>query len=337
MKKIISLSLVTLLFLFSFGGLCAFADDESQTETEAPQKMKYVVLGDSIAEGVGADFFGIISGYKNGFANKVVDKKGYELKNHAASATTSDDLLYAVKNNEGIQNDIKTADVISISIGGNDVMGDNLLSVAVNTLIDRPEKVDDIVGNLRFNHMVIIDRIRQLNPDAVIFVQNLYNPMGDPLKDTYQKVIKKVNVVFSEYLEKNPSAYYLLDLEAAFKGESDYIAWDLTHPSKKGHVKIAEMIILQLDTLEQQGKLKASGKNQFVEESSTVSGSDVSTTVSTTASTTASGGDTTGQAQSIPKTGDSDRANLLFLLLPAFFIAARAVTIKSKKQKASEA
>ncbi|MDR1629441.1 MAG: GDSL-type esterase/lipase family protein [Oscillospiraceae bacterium] len=334
-KKSIAVFLVALLFLFSFGGLIAFAADETTTETTTkapePPKMKYVVLGDSIAEGVGADPLGIITGYKNGFANKVVAKKDYELKNHAKSAKTSEDVLTDVKSNTDIRNDIKTASVISISIGGNDVMGDNLLSVAVQTLINKPDKVNEIVHDLRFNLLVIMTRIKELNPNAVIFVQTLYNPMSGSLKDMYQTVVDKVNPVFAEYLEKYPGAYYLLDLQKAFNGESKYIAFDMTHPSKEGHVKIAEMIVEQLDQLEKAGKLARSGKNQFdTDESTTTTASGGGNNTTTTTSS-----EQTTFPTSIPRTGD-DSARVLYLLIPMAFLGAAGCIAARKKPKTAK-
>ncbi|MDR1465327.1 MAG: GDSL-type esterase/lipase family protein [Oscillospiraceae bacterium] len=105
MKKIIAAILCTALLVLPFGLLAQAAE---------PAAGKFLVLGDSIAQGVGAIC------PDNAYASRVAREKGYELRNFGMGGDTSAALLRKVREDETIRQAVREADIVDISIGGND-------------------------------------------------------------------------------------------------------------------------------------------------------------------------------------------------------------------------
>ena len=79
------------------------------------EQKSYVALGDSITTGYG------LAEKEAGFARQVADSNGYTLTNLAKDGATSTDLLEVVKS-EANADTLKNADLITVTIGGNDLM-----------------------------------------------------------------------------------------------------------------------------------------------------------------------------------------------------------------------
>ena len=79
------------------------------------EQKSYVALGDSITTGYG------LAENETGFAKQVADSNGYTLTNLAQDGATSTDLLEVVKS-EANADTLKNADLITVTIGGNDLM-----------------------------------------------------------------------------------------------------------------------------------------------------------------------------------------------------------------------
>jgi len=79
------------------------------------EQKSYVALGDSITTGYG------LAENEAGFARQVADSNGYTLTNLAQNGATSTDLLEVVKS-EANADTLKNADLITVTIGGNDLM-----------------------------------------------------------------------------------------------------------------------------------------------------------------------------------------------------------------------
>ena len=79
------------------------------------EQKSYVALGDSITTGYG------LAKNETGFARQVADRNGYTLTNLAQDGATSSMLLTSLSNSE-VSSAIASADLITITIGGNDLM-----------------------------------------------------------------------------------------------------------------------------------------------------------------------------------------------------------------------
>lgn len=227
--------LCVLTLLLSLCAPAAFAAD-------AP--LQYVVLGDSIGYGAG-----VLNPDEACYGRIVADTNGYAYQNHAVSGNRTDHLLAHLDRAE-VTAAVKNADVISISIGGNDYLTDNVTGLVLDaTFRNDYSRMDRITAQLKLNFAAIIEKIRGLNPDAVILMQTLYNPGKGINKAPYQAAINRLNDLIRDYLAAHPGAFTIVDVAAAFGTDRTYIAQDSIHPSARGNERIAEVILQTLHKL----------------------------------------------------------------------------------------
>lgn len=171
----------------------------------------YLALGDSITTGYAPD-----GKVDRPFADQVAAAQGYELTNLAADGETSTSLLAELKEADGEElAAVNSADLITITIGGNDLMGalyaylaekwnndqghaeskmtaEEIQDMLINLDLADLENLRTLVGYLdgfalstqaktalndfTANLTAIIGAIKQVNPDAAILVANQYNP-----------------------------------------------------------------------------------------------------------------------------------------------------------------
>ena len=103
MKRFFAVLLALYLALSIFGAVCE----------EAPC---YLALGDSITTGYG------LTEDEKSFPEIVADKKGYALINRAVNGNAASGIIEQMKS-PAVITDIQKADVITITCGGNDLMG----------------------------------------------------------------------------------------------------------------------------------------------------------------------------------------------------------------------
>ena len=224
-----------LTLLLSLCAPAAFAAD-------AP--LQYVVLGDSIGYGAG-----VLNPDEACYGRIVVDTNGYAYQNHAVSGNRTDHLLAHLDHAE-VTAAVKNADIISISIGGNDYLTDNVTGLVLDaTFRNDYSRMDKITAQLKLNFAAIIEKIRAWNPDAVILMQTLYNPGKGINKAPYQAATNRLNDLIRDYLASHPGAFTIVDVAAAFGTDRRYIAQDSIHPSAQGNERIAEVILQTLHKL----------------------------------------------------------------------------------------
>lgn len=173
-------------------------------EIKAAEKKNYLALGDSISTGYGLS--------QNGFVNQIADKYGYNLTNSAADGETSKSLLDKL-NSGSLKSDIENADIITLTVGGNDLMNalydflaekynasaqkdydgekikeiltndeDSEYSAVITTAILNindflsSNYMTDAISNFENNLNDIISYIETNNPDAWVIITTQYNP-----------------------------------------------------------------------------------------------------------------------------------------------------------------
>lgn len=234
MKKAVSLVLALLMAL----SVCVFT-------SSAEEPLNYVAVGDSIAFGAG-----VYNSTEACYAKIVADTNGYNYKNDSVSGFKSAQLLEYLKTNDETIEDISNADILTLSIGGNDFIQEKLPVLIVKALAFNDYSMfDDITDVFKVNFEKIIARIKEINPDCTILVQNIYNPRYDYAREVYAYGLGLVNDVFSGYLAENPGAYQIIDVCSAFDGRQDLIANDEVHPSADGNIVIATLILNKLAEL----------------------------------------------------------------------------------------
>ena len=228
-KKLVSL----LLALALLCGLAAAAAAEESTAK------KFVLLGDSIPAGEGA------SDPSKAHARLLADEYGYDVSNFAVGGHRADDLLAVLAENSKARAALGEADIISVSIGGNDLLATNVISMVLRMLVNKnTAAVDATIAAFREKFARIIAEIKALNGAATLIIQTLYNTMEGvpPVEGAYGTALEKLNGVYAGYLAANPGAYVIADVYAAFKGREGFIYPDRIHPSDAGHAMIARVL-----------------------------------------------------------------------------------------------
>lgn len=228
MKKIISL-LLSLIMIF--GCFTIYGN--------AAGKYRYVVLGDSIAYGSG-----LLNASEACYGKAVADTCGFEYANHSVPGATTHDLVYRL-NDSSVRSNVARADIISISIGGNDFL-DELGYLAYDSIVKKDYKeYDKLAYGVYVNISKVIDCIRELNDDAAILLQTLYNPQFDYLKEAYHQGADRVNDAIYRCARENRGVV-VVDVASALNGDESNFADDTVHPSAKGNEKIGREVLKTL-------------------------------------------------------------------------------------------
>lgn len=231
MKRFISL-LLAFAMLFAFCTI-GFADDQTKN---------YVVLGDSIARGSG-----IFNPNEASYGKMVANTNGYNYTNYGVNGDMTTDLL-SVLDNSYVAQSVKDADIISVSIGANNLIQHNAPLLFLRVLAGDTGFVNKALTEFYDSFKLVIAKIKELNPDALILMQTVYNP-AFLAKDTFDDIICRLNEYYGKYLEENPGAYEIVDVYSAMKDQSDVIAMDCLHPNGKGNKIIAAAILQKLASL----------------------------------------------------------------------------------------
>lgn len=195
-----------------------------------------VALGDSLTKGLG-DETG--QGYAGDVKKQVIKrtKKSVNLLNFGINGQTSAQLKKQVQQTE-IQRQIAGADLVLVTIGGNDLFrgGQGLFDYKTATMA-KVEK--DYLANLK----QIFGQIRKANSTANVFFVGLYNPfmnlsMG---KDT-SKIVRHWNYDSAEVSAQFPKVIFVPTFDLFELKVNDYLYSDKFHPNSKGYLLIADRV-----------------------------------------------------------------------------------------------
>jgi lysophospholipase L1-like esterase len=192
---------------------------------------KYLALGDSLAVGIGAVWgYGYTRLYYNWLINSV-KYKHLSYCNLGVIGYTSKDLLHAVTFNSNYRNAIKSASIITIDIGGNDILKHK----------HSPHQLYQALDCYSYNLFKVLNEIYSLNKNAQIYIMDIYNPY--PLEHEMHQIaeswVTEFNAVIWSTLrcrEFNISG--IAKVYAAYKGnESSYtfINRNNVHPNTLGY------------------------------------------------------------------------------------------------------
>ncbi len=271
-RKFIAAVLVIVMLACCVAVLSACNDDKAVEKTEI------VYLGDSIAEGIlGASPLGLRHEYA--YANVLGRRNDLTYYNHSVSGHLTKDLRAILENEDldydmarGLLLHVSEADIIHVSILGNDLLQSmNMNAVVLEAAQDKYDIINGIAATASENIAVIVDRLKELNPDALIIFQNVYNPLSEKstlvdeptratlsaeygieegdLRELGSGILDRLNGVLDNYLKDHPDAFVIADARSEFDRifEEDYergkglIYPDYIHPSNEGHAVLADL------------------------------------------------------------------------------------------------
>ncbi len=217
------------------------------------EKTDYVAFGDSIAAGFG------LSSPSEAYPTILAETLGFKLSNLAQNGQTSEELKARIAGLSKKEKDmVSEAQLITISIGGNDLIGEKnrkvVLSEALLSVLSgdytMSDEMTEIYQTLKDNLVASISMLRELNPDAVILLQTLYNPylggeytyLGYNIGDRLDYYVQKINETYEDARQESDQ-FFIVDVAKQMNGvpEYFYITFDF-HPTAAGHEAIAEIL-----------------------------------------------------------------------------------------------
>lgn len=228
MKKVLAVVL-SLVLAFSCMSIIAFAEEET---------VDYVVLGDSIAFGAG-----MINTVEACYGKIVAETNGYNYVNHSIPGITSGVLRDMLKT-DAVLNSVKNAEIISISIGGNNFLTNNIVGLAYDCLVKKDlSNFDKIAGVFYDEFCEIMDIINENNPDAVVLMQTLYNPQTKAAGIVYAEGGNRLNEMIRKYDAEHPGEIVIVEVGEALNDDRANFADDKIHPSAQGNELIAVEVL----------------------------------------------------------------------------------------------
>ncbi|WP_295747629.1 GDSL-type esterase/lipase family protein, partial [uncultured Limosilactobacillus sp.] len=174
--------LIVLVLLVISGGYWYHLNQRSNPpapvrhERVMKKQVNLVAIGDSLTYGQGDEnnnggYVGIIKQkIEHRYHNKV------NIVNYGVSGDRSDQILERFNKQKKIRNDIKHADVITMTVGGNDLMQTLQKEIADNQQDQITSAVNKAGQTYQQKLVRLLTVIRQQNRQAPIFVVSIYNP-----------------------------------------------------------------------------------------------------------------------------------------------------------------
>lgn len=207
----------------------------------------YTALGDSIAAGVGAaNDYGYVDYFRDFLATR---HQCANLLNRANSGFTSRDLLNQLWNDQITREGVKNADILTISIGGANLLH-CLNSASPNNCL-----TNEIAAFTHDWPIILMEIRKNIRSDANLYVITVYNPLtgSDPNYDKVELFIQKINHIIKNTIYRSKFHYNVVDVHANFQGQFPNRVWEVCkwthfcefppnpHPTDSGHKEIARL------------------------------------------------------------------------------------------------
>jgi len=163
--------------------------------------------------------------------------------NRGVNAITSEELLEKLERKKVIR-DIRKADIISINIGGNDILESAMVEGEDETI----QQFDKIKRKYEKNLEQILLKVKEENPDALLVINELYNGLELGTKETFVTNIMLIRWNGVLY-EKTKTIYPKLILPLSKELGPDEDIWyeDRVHPNDRGYEKMAKIWIREMN------------------------------------------------------------------------------------------
>ncbi|MFC6165382.1 SGNH/GDSL hydrolase family protein [Lactiplantibacillus dongliensis] len=152
------------------------ASSKKAAKTAHKKRLKLVAVGDSLTEGIGDEKEG---GYVGQIKQTLTSKQHLTVTttNAGKSGDRSDQILARVNKSTTLQHQIAAADVLTVTVGGNDLLQTLEGSITSNNTAKNNSTVAKAQTTYAAKLTKLFNRLRQLNPNASLFVFSIYNPI----------------------------------------------------------------------------------------------------------------------------------------------------------------
>ncbi|MBE4907684.1 GDSL family lipase [Bacillus luteolus] len=211
--------------------------EESPLETiDKQDTLNIVAVGDSLTRGTG-DSSG--KGYIGYLVDQLREKSDQEvqLTNLAIRGYTSEQLVGLIEQSE-IQRQIRQADILIMTIGGNDLFQRG------EALIDFNKEQNNVTKSAYLKNLEsTFTSIRNLNSEAIVFHVGLYNPFQNlENADVTSEVVREWNYDSAEVAAKFYKIIQVPTYDLFQLNVEAYLFNDKFHPNEKGYKLIAERV-----------------------------------------------------------------------------------------------
>jgi lysophospholipase L1-like esterase len=250
MKKLIPLLILSVLFLCACNQTDQWAlHPEKKTAERAfaqvpadfvPRKLTVLSSGDSLTQGVGDSTKN--GGYLPYLETMLETEKGIkevDFYNYGVKGNRTTQLIKRLKTQE-MKDAVQKADLIILTIGGNDIMKvvkDNFENLQLSTFAAEKE-------TYREHLTQIMDLIAAENPRASIVLVGLYNPFSKWFSEIKEldEIVADWNKAGQLVLANYPNAYFVSIEDLFLNSSEDLLYTDNFHPNDKGYELIAHRL-----------------------------------------------------------------------------------------------
>lgn len=181
-----------------------------------PKAFSYVALGDSLTEGIGDTTNQ--GGYIPLLSQQLTQEYGYQVtsQNFGVGGNTSNQILKRMSNDKNIKKALAKADLLTLTVGGNDVMAVIRKNLSDLNLAAFSKASLSYQERLR----KIIEKARTDNPDLPIYIVGIYNPfyLNFPELTDMQLVIDNWNKSTEAITKEYERVYFVPINDLLYKG-----------------------------------------------------------------------------------------------------------------------
>lgn len=205
-----------------------------------PKDVNIASIGDSLTKGVGDETKR--GGYTSLLEEKLQLEKGIKsvtLYNYGVKGHKTTDLLNRIQDDE-VQQGIADADIIIITIGGNDIMKivkENLFDLSLDVFKKEQTKYE-----IRLQK--VLENIRQYNSEGEIILVGLYNPFGwfIDLSPEINTIVDNWNEGSKDILSEFDHTQFVVVDDVFNDADENLLSEDEFHPNAKGYELMSERI-----------------------------------------------------------------------------------------------
>ena len=209
-------SVFVVLFVFIVPSNHQSLKTVGKLKSDKKDTVTYVAIGDSLTQGVGdttnqGGFVPILSQAMGADFNWQVTSNNYGI-----AGNTSNQILKRMKEKADIQRDLKKAKLMTLTVGGNDVMHvvkDNITNLSVDTF-NKPA----VAYQKRLRQ--IVELARKDNKTLPIYIVGIYNPyyLNFPDMTEMQTIVDNWNKATEEVSKEYQNDYFVPVNDLLYKG-----------------------------------------------------------------------------------------------------------------------
>ncbi|MEX2783688.1 SGNH/GDSL hydrolase family protein [Streptococcus sp. H49] len=189
------------------------SNDFTASQTQA---LSYVAIGDSLTEGVGDTTEQ--GGFVPLLAHSLTSDYQYEVtsSNFGVAGNTSQQILKRMQKEADIQSALAQADLMTLTVGGNDVMAvvrKNLSDLSVDSFTEPAAAYQERLRQ-------IIELARSDNSDLPIYILGIYNPfyLNFPDMTAMQEIVDNWNQTTQDLTQEYDNVYFVAINDLLYKG-----------------------------------------------------------------------------------------------------------------------